>query len=317
MKKKICLLGGTGFVGRHLTNELANRGYALRIVTRRRERHRELWVHRQLETVEGNVHNPGSLKAAFEGCAAVINLVGILNPHSGCCGDFESVHAKLPGTVAAACLESGVDRLLHMSALNASPDAPSEYLRTKAKGEDAAHEAAKLGLKVTSFQPSVIFGEDDSFFNRFAGLLALSPVMPLACPEARFAPVYIEDVVRAFANSLEDKSTIDKRYQLCGPEVYTLRELVTYTARATGRRRLIVGFSDGLSQLQASILERMPGTPFSRDNYNSMQTDSVCSQNGLRELGIEPTFIDTVVPNYLGGRTTAALYGAMRAVANR
>ena len=194
----------------------------------------------------------------------------------------------------------------------ASTSAPSFTAR------EAAHAAEADGIAVTSFRPSVIFGPGDSFFNRFAGLLALSPfAFPLACPQARFAPVYVEDVVRAFLTALDDDATAGQRYELCGPRTYTLRELVAYTARISGRRRLVVGLGDRLSRLQGQVLERVPGKPFSTDNYLSTKTDSVCSSNGFERLGIAPRSVESIVPGYLGASERNSRLGRLRASARR
>ncbi|MDX1513653.1 MAG: complex I NDUFA9 subunit family protein [Gammaproteobacteria bacterium] len=317
-KKKVCILGGSGFVGRHLCAALARGRHRIRVLTRRRETVRDLLVFPTLELVETDVHLGSELGVHFQDCDVVVNLVGILNEGSSETEQFESAHAALATTVAEACRSSRVPRLLHMSALNATPDAPSKYLRSKAKGEDAAHRAAAAGLAVTSFQPSVIFGFDDSFFNRFAHLLTISPwFFPLACPDSRFAPVYVEDVVRAFLKSLDDKSSHGKRYQLCGPRTYTLLELVEYTARVAGIRRSVVELGEDLSKLQALALEQLPGKPFSYDNYLSLQVDSACDCNGLVKLGIAPTSIESIVPGYLGKENKTGRYENLRSSAGR
>jgi NADH dehydrogenase len=164
----------------------------------------------------------------------------------------------------------------------------------------------------------VIFGHDDDFFNRFASLLAMSPmVFPLACPNARMAPVYVEDIARVFADSLERKSTFGRRYDLCGPKVYTLRELVEYTAQVAGINRRIVPLGDALSRLQARILEWVPGKPFTRDNYLSLQVDSVCAENGFAEFGIHPTSVECIVPTYVGHRGKMDVYQDLRRAAGR
>ena len=316
--KRIAVLGGSGFVGRHLVAALTRAGHRTRVLTRRRSRSRHLLVMPTCEIVETDVHRVSNLSLHLAGCDAAVNLAGILNEHAGPGGGFGDAHAELPGKLAQACRDNHVGRVLHMSALGAGADAPSEYLRTKFRGEQAAHAAGENGVSVTSFRPSVIFGPGDSFFNRFAGLLALSPlVFPLACPEARFAPVYVGDVVRAFLTALGDDSTAGERYELCGPRTYTLRELVAYTARVTGRRRLIAGLGDGLSRFQARVLERLPGKPFSTDNYLSTKVDSVCSINGLERLGITPRSVECVVPRYLGGSERNAWFGRLRASAHR
>ena len=315
--QRIAVLGGSGFVGRHLVATLTRAGYATRVLTRRRSRSRHLLVIPTCEIVETDVHLVSNLSLHLADCAAAVNLVGILNEHAGG-GGFGDAHAELPGKLAEACRYNRIGRVLHMSALGVSADAPSEYLRTKFLGERAAHAAGDDGIAVTSFRPSVIFGPEDSFFNRFAGLLALSPlVFPLACPRARFAPVYVGDVVRAFLTALGDDSTAGECYELCGPRTYTLRDLVAYTARITGRRRLIVGLGDGLSRFQARVLERLPGKPFSIDNYLSTKVDSVCSTNGLERLGITPRGVESMVPRYLGGSERNAWLGHLRASAHR
>src|SRR5690606_1071943 len=199
-------------------------------------------------------------------------------------------------------------RLLHMSALGAAPDAPSEYLRTKAAGEEAAHAGAP-DVRVTSFRPSTIFGPRDRFINRFAGLLKLAPgVFPLACADTRFQPVYVEDVARAFVASLEAYRTYGARYDLCGPKVYRLRDIVAYVAALEQRRTRVLALGERLSRLQAAVLEYAPGKPFSRDNYLSLTVDSVCrGTNALAEVfGIAPTPLERIVPGYIAPRRRAS-----------
>jgi NADH dehydrogenase len=306
----VCILGGTGFVGRHLVNRLARDGVRCRVLTRRPHRHRHIGVAPGAALVEANVHDRDALIREFAGHDAVINLVGILNQGGG--ETFRHAHYELPVAVLAACQSAGVPRLLHMSALNADAQrGPSEYLRTKGAAEDYLHQNAGT-VAVTSFRPSVIFGPDDSFFNRFAALLRIPGPFPLACPDARFAPVYVGDVAEAFARSLGDPATVDQRYDLCGPRVFTLRELVDYTARAMRLRKPLIGLSDSLSRLQAKVLGVLPGRPFTMDNYNSMQMDSVCAEDGLGRLGITPTDVDTIVPYVLGHRLPKERLNAMR-----
>ena len=315
---RIAVLGGSGFVGSRLVAALTSEGWATRVFTRRRSRSRSLLVMPACEVVETDVHRETNLDAHLAGCDAVVNLAGVLNEHSGAGDTFQDVHAALPARLAEACRRHRIGRMLHMSALGVAADAPSAYLRTKFHGEQAAHAAEDHGVAVTSFRPSVIFGPGDSFFNRFAGLLALSPlVFPLACPRARFAPVYVGDVVRAFLAALGDDATAGKRYELCGPRTYTFHELVAYTAEVTGRRRLIVGLGDRLSRLQGQVFERIPGKPFSTDNYLSTKIDSVCACNGLERLGIVPRSVESVVPGYLGDGERNSMLGRLRASAHR
>lgn len=317
---KICIIGGSGFVGRHLTHRLTREGHRLIVPTRRRERQRALLVDPRVTVIEADVHDPATLRGLIAGCDAVVNLVGILNERRGPAGQaFTRAHVELPEKVVAAMRDTGVRRLLHMSALNAHPrEEHSLYLRTKGQGEELVHGAAREGLQVTSFRPSVIFGPGDSFFNRFATLLRLAPrVFPLACAGSRFAPVYVGDVVEAMARALQDRTAVGRHCDLCGPEVFTLAQLVAYTARQLGLRRHIWQLSDSLSRMQARALEFAPGKPFSRDNYWSLQKDSVCSGNGLLEFGIRPTAIDAVVPGYLGRRGARGAYQRFRRQARR
>ncbi len=228
----ICILGGTGFVGQHLVNRLTHHGYKVRVLTRRRERHRSLIVNPDVTLIEADIFDDSTLAENFSASDAVINLVGILN-ESGKKGEgFQRAHVDLPRKIVAAALATGVRRLLHMSALNADAnETASLYLKTKGEGEDLLHDAAGKGLVVTSFRPSVIFGQGDSFFNRFATLLKFSPLLfPLACPNSRFSPVCVDDVSEAVCRSLDD-ATGGERLELCGPDVLTLKELVEYTRR--------------------------------------------------------------------------------------
>jgi len=316
--RKVCVLGGTGFVGRHLCAELSRRKLQIRVLTRHRERRRDLIVIPSLELVEADVHSVADLSVQLKGCDAVVNLVGILNERRGPGQDFASVHGELPAKVAEACRYNRIGRLLHMSALGAASDAPSNYLKYKAEGENAAHRWADQGLHTTSFRPSVLFGRDDSFFNRFATLLAMSPIVfPLACPDAIMAPAYVEDVARVFADSLTRKSTYGQRYDLCGPKQYTLRELVEYTARLAGVKSRILPLGDTLSRLQASILEWAPGKPFSRDNYLSLQAKGTCEENGFEFFGLQATSLECIVPSYIGGKGKMDAYQNMRRAAGR
>lgn len=300
----ICMLGGTGFVGHRLAAHLCEAGHRVTILTRRRARHGDLLVLPTVVLCEGDVYNPVFLQRAFEGADAVINLVGILNERGRSGAGFKRAHVELPMLVVEACYKASVTRLLHMGALNAAPDAPSQYLRSKAAGEDAVFEATAGELRVTSFRPSVIFGPGDGFTNRFARLLKIAPgVFPLACPQARFQPVYVDDVARAFVDALTAQRTFGNRYDLCGPRIYTLREIVVYLARLLQRPTHIVNLSDRLSRMQAAILEFVPGKPFSLDNYRSLTRDSVCNGGigALRDVfDIEPTPLERVVPAYLG-----------------
>lgn len=297
--KQICILGGGGFVGRRIAAHLIDPRYNVVIPTRHYHRHRDLTVMPTVRLLEGDVHDPAFLRRAFQRMDTVINLVGILNERGRSGRGFARVHTELAAKVVEACHQSGVRRLLHMSALNAARDAPSHYLRSKAVGEDVVHSAASADFHVTSFKPSVIFGSRDSFTNRFARLLKLAPVFPLACPESRLQPVYVDDVARAFVGSLDRYQTFGQRYSLCGPKIYTLREIVEYLAQVMRLRRNVIGLNDGLSHLQAMFLEFFPGKPFSLDNYRSLKLDGVCRDGFPQIFSIVPMPLEEVVPSYL------------------
>lgn len=300
-KCTICVLGGTGFVGFHVIHQLAERGHSLRVLARRRERHRHLLVLPRVDVIEADIHDPRSLREQVTGCEAVINLVGILNERKRRNGTFQAVHVDLPLHVVEACRAGGVRRLLHMSALHADAlQGPSDYLRSKGQGEDIAHGASHYDIDVTSFRPSVIFGPGDHFFNRFAALLKRIPlVLPLAAPDSRYAPVFVEDVARAFADALTHRATYGQRYELCGPRQYTLRQLVQYTAQILEERKWIVGLGDALSAWQARLMSYLPGKPLTYDNYLTMHAGGVCSGAFPDVFGVAPTSVEAVVPYYL------------------
>ena len=308
--RKIGILGGSGFVGRCLAKHLYDAGHELKVLSRRRiTKHLAFGLLPDLELVETDIHDQAQLTAHLSGCDTVVNLVGILNERGASGAGFHHAHAELTGKVIRACRENRIERLLHMSAINAdATGGASHYLRSKGLAEDNAHAAE--GLRVTSYRPSVIFGSDDSFFNRFAALLRLMPgVFPLACAGARFAPVFVEDVARAMVETLQDPAHFGKRYELCGPRNYTLRELVEYTARCAGRNRVIIPLPDFAARMQgltfdlAGFVFPVLGIeqPFSTDNYRSMQVDAVCRCNDLETLGIEPATVESIVPAYLSG----------------
>lgn len=312
---RICILGGSGFVGSAICARLARSGAAVRVVVRRRARARHLQVLPRLELVEGDCHFAPDLAEAIDGCGAVVNLVGIL--HEDADTTFERAHVDLPALVARLCRERGVPRVLHMSALGAGADAPSGYLRTKAAGEEAAH-AAGGAVPTTSFRPSVIFGPGDGLFHRFALLLRLIPfVFPVPKPHARLQPVYVGDVADAMCGALWDRDTFGKRYDLGGPEVMTVEQVVRYTARALGLRRLIVPLGDRLAYLNARVLQRLPGKLLTEDNLRSLEVDAVAARNGLVDLGIAPAHVDSVMPASLGGGVRAARNRRYRSAAGR
>lgn len=297
----VCVLGGGGFVGHHLTPLLSTRGWRVRVPVRRRETAKKLFLLPEVDVVEADIHDPAALDGLFQGVDAVINLVGILHetaPASGQDsqarrGSFHHAHEILPQKVVGACRRAGVARLLHMSALGAAADSPSAYQRSKAAGE--SHVLDALYLQVTVFRPSVIFGPGDSFLGLFAQLLSLAPVVPLADGHARFQPVFVGDVARAFATALENPETIGQAYNLCGPKVYSLAELLSLTARELGLHRLILPLGPGISYWFARLMELKPGRKLmTRDNHFAMQSDNVCAA-GFPPLFGQPTALESAI----------------------
>lgn len=299
----ICVLGGSGFVGGELATRLALAGHWVRIPTRNLARTERLRV---LDTVElrlANVHDLTVLGQLFAGCDAVVNLVGILNPQRG--ASFHAVHTELPARVWAAARAAGVAHVLHMSSLGAGEHAPSEYLRSKGAAEAqlraAAGHADGSQPVLTLLRPSLIFGPGDSLTRRFARLLrATAGWLPLARAQARFAPIYVRDVVQACVLALSDRHAAGQTYELCGPEVLTLAQIVRLTASAAGLPCRIVPLPDAVARLQGLVMGLLPGSPFSLDNFRSLTVDSVCRDNGCARLGIRPQHLAGVLPAYLG-----------------
>tara|TARA_B100000586_G_scaffold235829_1_gene186391 strand:+ start:244 stop:1200 length:957 start_codon:yes stop_codon:yes gene_type:complete len=299
--KKIAIFGGTGFVGQSLCNRLSKDGYKLKVPTRNREYNREdLILLPNLELIETDIHNSENLKNLLTDCDAVINLIGILNEKGNDGKGFEKVHIKLIKNLISACEIHGIHRIVQISALNAdAKNGKSFYLKTKGEAEKLLCSNS-TGIKTTIFRPSVIFGKKDSFFNRFAKLLKISPLFfPLACYKTKFAPVYVHDVVEMMANSIEDPDSYNKSYQLCGPKTYSLKDLVSYTAKTLDLKCTIIPLNNVLSRIQAKVFDFLPGKPFSTDNYLSAQTDSICECNDLFRYNIKPTAIEDIVPQYL------------------
>lgn len=313
--RNVLVIGGTGFIGSHIIAKLVDTECRVTVPTRREGHAAHLLLLPDVEqVVEANVHDDATLDRLMHGQDAVINLVGILHGKPGPAGsrygrDFARAHVELPQRIVDACVRNGVRRFLHMSALGAAHNAPSMYLRSKADGEAAATSAPEVAT--TIFRPSVVFGDKDRFLNMFASLQRMLPVMMLAGANAKFQPVYVEDVARAFVKALLDNRTIGKVYELAGPKVYTLRELVRLAGEYSGHRRPVIGVPDAFARLQAFFLEHLPGGPLmSRDNLDSMQVDNVRTSPLADELGIEWTSIEAIAPHYLSGRSH---YGAAAA----
>ena len=296
--RRICLLGGSGFLGRHVAARLVARGHEVVVLTRARHRNRDLLVLPTLRLVQGNPLNDSDLESAITGANAVVNLVGIVNEKGRHGGGFQRIHVQLVERALAACRSAGVRRFIQISALKAGENRPSHYLRSKGQGEIRVRES---GLDWTIMQPSVIFGPEDRFFNRFARMLRVLPVLPLARAHARLAPVWVGDVGEAVLRALESGDAVGQTYQLCGPRVYSLREIVRLVGTITGHPRPILPLPPTLGRLKAIVMQMLPGKPFSMDNYLSLSVHSICESGapGLGSLGITPTGLENGLSRYL------------------
>lgn len=307
--KTICILGGSGFVGSHIVRLLAEQGASVRVVTSKRDHAKALFVFPSVEIVEANIHEEIELLRITRGCDAVINLVGVLHDSRKAGQGFKRAHMDLTLNLIAACKVNKISRLLHMSALKADTDAPSAYLQSKAKAEKMVRES---GLQWTIFCPSVIFGEGDSFLNLFSSILKIAPVMPLAGADAKFQPIWVEDVAQAFVNSLDQRDTFGQCYNLCGSKIYTLRELVQLVARIKALKRLVVGLPRPIAYVQALVMEYVPGKLMSRDNLLSMQSDNICECDFPAAFGFTPTALEVIAPQYLSPTSVISRYSRYR-----
>lgn len=315
---RVLVLGGSGFVGRHVCEQLTRLGWQITVPTRRAVNAASVQSLPGLTVIEASVHQDADLARLMPGHDAVVNLVAVLHGNEK---RFEQVHVQLPGKIASAMKKAGVQRLVHVSALGADPQGPSMYQRSKARGETVLHNA---GLQLTILRPSVIFGAEDKFLNLFADLQAVAPFMPLAGSGTRFAPVWVADVARAVAVCLQKPDTIGQTYELCGPDVLTLGELVKKAGQWAGvnhgRGRPVVGLPMWVGWLQAAAMEMAPGEPLmSRDNLASMKVDNVATGQlpGLAALGIQAASAAGVAPGYLGHRGPRSRLNTWRERAGR
>ena len=285
-QRNLLLLGGSGFIGTQLAFALANRGWCVTVPSRRPHRHRALLVHPNIRLLEANIIDPANLKALCAGQDAAINLVGIL--HERRKGDFRRYHVDFIKSVVESCSEVGIKRLLHVSALGADQATGSSlYLRSKGEAENLLHTFGQRGLDVTSFQPSVVFGKDDDFINRFAGIMRwFAGIFPLACPDSKLAPVYVGDLVAKIVASIDDRNSYSQRYTVCGPEVFTLQQILELIITTLNRPVRVMPLGKGMSRLQALIMQNLPGKLFTMDNYRSLQTDSICNEGELCETSL-------------------------------
>jgi uncharacterized protein YbjT (DUF2867 family) len=312
MTERVLVTGGTGFIGGHVVAKLSAAGHDVVVLTRRRERARHLLLLPTVRVVEADAHEPATLARYTRDMTAAVNLVGVLHEHGR--DSFERVHAAFPRALTAACDRAGISRILHMSALGAAPDAPSRYQRSKAAGEAVIAES---GLAWTIFRPSVVFGRGDTFLNLFATLAQWFPVIPLAAANARFQPIFVGDVAACFARALVDDETIGQCFELCGPNVYTLAELVRYVADTSGHPRPIAALGPALANLQARVMEWLPGPLLTRDNLASMQRDNVCEGRFPTQFGIAPTALEAIAPEYLAPLARRSRFDVFRANGGR
>jgi NADH dehydrogenase len=312
----ICILGGTGFLGTRLTARLLKDNHRVTVLSRDRELHKHLLVLPGLMLENCNVYDEAQLSERLRGKDVVVNLIGILNERWFGGAGFRRAHTELTRTLLLAARSANVGRLLQVSALGAAVDAPSLYLRSKGEAEKLIRDQSALDW--TIFQPSVMFGPGDTFLNRFARLLGAAPgVLPLARPNARFQPVFVDDVVDAILRCLRGGASSRQTYQLGGPQIFTLREVVQLVAKVTGRRRWIAGLPNALGRLEAAVFDFVPGRPFSSDNYRSLKVDSVCTEDGFERLKIKPHSMAASARQYVGALEDNARLSLDRAATGR
>tara|TARA_B100002019_G_scaffold55911_1_gene48031 strand:+ start:8393 stop:9274 length:882 start_codon:yes stop_codon:yes gene_type:complete len=292
---KICILGGTGFVGRSLINALSKENYTFTVITRDFDKNKDLAIYPNLKLIQEDVYNEKRMLEVSKSHDVLINLIGILNEKGFRGKGFYLAHSKIARIILNVCKQNRIKRILHMSALNADPGGSSHYLRTKGEAESFLHTYGERFADVTSFRPSVIFGTEDSFINRFSNLLKIIPfVFPLACAQTRFAPVYVGDLVNFMKDSIDDVSSFNKKIDICGPKIYTLEEIVKIVIEVKGYSTKVIPLNNALSKFQAVIMEFLPGKPFSIDNFNSCLVDSI-SESGLKFK----TELESVIKQYL------------------
>ncbi|WP_184723533.1 complex I NDUFA9 subunit family protein [Caulobacter sp.] len=304
MQGLVTVFGGTGFVGSQVVRALAKAGHRVRVAVRQPNlayRMRMLGDVGQIEVFQANVRNPASVARALDGAEACVNLVGVLWESGR--QKFQSVHVMAAQTVAQAAAKAGVKQLVHVSALGAKADSESKYFRTKAEGEQAVR-AAFPGATIV--RPSLVFGVDDKFFNKFAQIAALSPIMPVVGAETRIQPVFVGDVAAAIAKTVASPAAVGVTYELGGPAIFTMREIMQLVLTETGRNRPLValpspiaGLLGSLGDLQGSIIPWAP--PLTTDQVEMLKTDNVADGGlpGLAELGVAGTAVEAVVPSYL------------------
>lgn len=292
---EICILGGSGFVGRNLINTLSKENHTITVITRDFDKNKDLAIYPNLKLIQEDVYNEKRMLEVSKSHDVLINLIGILNEKGFRGKGFYLAHSKIARIILNVCKQNRIKRILHMSALNADPGGSSHYLRTKGEAESFLHTYGERFADVTSFRPSVIFGTEDSFINRFSDLLKFIPfVFPLACAQTRFAPVYVGDLVNFMKDSIDDVSSFNKKIDICGPKIYTLEEIVKIVIDVKGYSTRVIPLNNALSKFQAVMMEFLPGKPFSIDNFNSCLVDSI-SESGIKFK----TELESVIKQYL------------------
>ncbi len=294
-KKIICLLGGSGFIGREIIRQLTKAGFAIRIPTRNRERIKtNLIVHPAVDVIEADVMDQSSLDNAIRGCDAVVNLVGIL--HQTKSNSFNKVHLDLPKKILKACIKNNINRIIHISAIGATKDSVSEYLRSKWEGEQQIRlESGKNNIRSTIIRPSIVFGRGDSFISLFVFIVKTFPVIPLIKPNAKFQPIFVQDLAKIVLKSLASTKTFHQTLEVGGPKVYTFKELLETICKATQKKRVIISLPDSISLLMARCSELLPYKVLTPDNLLSLEIDNVTKEDFSKIFDINPTSVEEML----------------------
>ena len=290
---KCVIFGGTGFVGSNFAQKLSPLATEIVVITRDIERNKSLKMIPNLQLVPASISDSKTIRDILKNAEIVVNTIGILNEFDQI-STFENIHFKFLQRLSKEIKVNKIKRFLHISSLNAKIDQMSDYLHTKGKAEDFILNEMSSFCNTTIFRPSIVFGEEDSFFNKFAKLLKFIPIFPLACPYARFQPIYVGDLTDFMISCISNIETYNKRIDTVGPKIYTFSELIKLTTKTMGIRRVIIPLNDSLSKAQAYVFQNLPGKLFTIDNYYSLQIDSV-SENGY----VGKTTVEQTLPNYL------------------
>ena len=293
------VFGGSGFIGRYIVKRLAKKGFIVRVAVRDTERAlflKPMGGVGQVVPLYASLTNEATIHRAVDAADLVVNAVGILTERRS--GDFQRIHAEGPGLIGKAATTAGVGRLVHLSAIGADAHSQCRYAATKGSGEAMLRDAFPTA---TILRPSLVFGPEDSLFNRFAGMARLLPLMPVICGDTKFQPVYVGDVADAVMAALARPDAAGATFELGGPRIWSMREIVGYVLQETGRHRRLIDIPMGMAQMQARVMELIPGKPLTRDQLLMLQQDNVAQTDmpGLAELGMIPTPVELAVPAYL------------------